>query len=143
GPDGEREGTRPAQLLLGHKLQSADDPAEGLLPPPLLGEGRRELLRREQMSLDQELAELRPAPVALEDRLELAARDDLLGDEDVAERQVGLGLALHAQRRLHLGLGREILGDEKVTEPEDARFAARGAVADRLHPSAVQTGPVR
>src|SRR5439155_21028254 len=141
--DVELEAQRPPHLLLGDKLQSDDDLAEGLLPSPLLGEGRRELLRREQMSLDQELAELRPAPVALEDRLELAARDDLLGDEDVAERQVGLGLALHAQRRLHLGLGREILGDEKVTEPEDARLAARGAVADSLQPSAVRRGQVR
>src|SRR5207245_7005934 len=52
-------------------------------------------------------------------------------------------LALPARRRLDVGLGRAILGAERVTEPEDPRLAARAAVADSLQPSAVRRGQVR
>jgi len=91
---------------------------------------RRELLGGQGLRLDQELAELRAPAVALENRQELAPRDDLLRDEDVAEQHVGLRLALHAERLLHLGVGREPLGDEKVAEPQNGRLAARSAVPD-------------
>src|SRR2546425_1220567 len=86
----------PPQLLFGDELQSDDRFPERLLPAPLLGESRRELLGGERVRLHQELAQLRAAPVALENRHELAPRQYFLRDEDVAERHVGFRLALHA-----------------------------------------------
>src|SRR5258705_2783130 len=80
--------------------------------------------------------------MAVEDRKELASGDDLLGDEDVAERQVGLRLALHAQRLLHLGVGREPFGDEQVAEPQNHHMTARGAVTDH-HGAAVEGDQAR
>src|SRR3989441_2890327 len=94
--DVELEAQHPPQLLFGDERQSDDRFPARLLPAPLLGESRRELLGGERVRLHQELPQLRAAPVALENRHELAPRQYFLRDEDVAERHIGFRLALHA-----------------------------------------------
>ena len=125
----ELKAQRLPELLLGDEPEPYHDLADRLLPSPLLGQGRRELLGGERPGLDQQITDLGAPLVALEHRRELAAGDDSLADQDVAEGHIGLGQPLPAQRFLHLVGRREPLGDQDVAEPQAAGEAARRAVA--------------